>query len=77
MVVKVGFDDNDKFTTFTAPYAKVSSPLPNIYQSVLYDEVEFDQTASHTFNMVIMDPAASTNKNFSIQIDCITFVPIE
>ncbi len=75
-LLKLGFDDNDKYTTFASPYTKVPSAMPGVYTSTIYDEVEFDQTANHQFNMVIMDPAASSNQNFSIQIDCITFTPI-
>lgn len=76
-MLKLGFDDDDRFTTFASPYTKVPSPLPGVYTSTVYDEITFDRTASHQFNMVFMDPAASSNANFSIQIDCITFTPIE
>lgn len=74
-LLKLGFDNDDKYTTFASPYTKAST-MPGVYTSTIYDEVEFSQTANHLFNMVIMDPAASSNQNFSIQIDCITFTPI-
>lgn len=76
-LLRLGFDGESQYTTFVSPYTKVTSPLPGIYTSTIYDEIEFSQTASHYLNMVVMDPAASTNANFSIQIDCITFTPIE
>lgn len=76
-MLKLGFDDDGQYTTYATPYTKVTSPLPGVYTSTIYDEIEFSQTASHDFNMVIMDPAASSNSNFSIQIDCITFTPIK
>lgn len=76
-MLKLGFDGDDRYTTFSSPYTKVPSPLPGVYTSTIYDEIDFDRTASHQFNMVIMDPAASSNANFSIQIDCITFTPIQ
>lgn len=75
-LLKLSFDDGTN-TTFTSPYTKVSSALAGVYTSTIYDEIDFSQTASHQFNMVIMDPAASSNSNFSIQIDCITFTPIQ
>ena len=76
-MLKLGFDGDERYTTFASPYTKVPSPMPGVYTSTVYDEIEFDRTASHQFNMVIMDPAASSNANFSIQIDCITFTPVK
>ena len=76
-MLKIQFDDSDDMTTFTAPYTKVDSPLPGIYTSTIFEEVEFPETTSHTFSFVILDPSASTNKNFSLQFDCIRFIPIE
>jgi len=76
-LLKMQFDDSDDFTTFSAPYTKVPSPLPGVYTSTIYDEVEFTETASHKFSFIVLDPAASTNANFSLQFDCIRFVPIE
>ena len=68
---------DDANTIYTAPYTKVTSALPGVYTSTLYDEIEFDETSAHTLKFVVLDPAASTNKNFSLQFDCITFTPIE
>ena len=76
-LLKVSFDDDADQTTFKAPYTTVSSIQQGVYSTTLYDEVEFPQTASHKFSFTILDPAASTNKGFSIQIDCIRFVPIK
>jgi uncharacterized surface protein with fasciclin (FAS1) repeats len=76
-LLKMQFDDDDALTTFTAPYTKVPSPLPGVYTSTIFDEVEFTETAAHKFSFVVLDPAASTNSNFSLQMDCIRFVPIE
>ena len=64
-------------TTYVSPYTKVTSPLPGVYTSTIFEEVEFTETASHTFKFVVLDPAASTNSNFSLQFDTITFIPIE
>jgi len=76
-MMKLSFDDNADYTTFAAPYTKVTSPLPGVYTSTLYEEIEFPETASHLFSFVVLDPSASTNSNFSLQFDCITFTPIE
>lgn len=76
-MLKMQFDDNEEQTTFTAPYTKVGSPLPGVYTSTIFEEVEFAETASHKFSFVVLDPSASTNKNFSLQFDCIRFIPIE
>ena len=75
-MLKMSFDDNADQTIFTAPYTKVSSALPGVYTSTLYEEVEFSETASHQFSFIVLDPAASSNKNFSLQFDCIRFIPI-
>ncbi len=61
----------------TAPYTSITKSLAGVYEATLYDELEFDETASHTFKFVVMDPAASTNSKFSLQFDAITFTPIE
>lgn len=76
-LLKMQFDDSDLYTTFTSPYTKVPSPLPGVYTSTIYEEVEFTETASHKFSFIVLDPAASTNSNFSLQFDCIRFIPID
>lgn len=75
--LKIMFDDNDDYMKITAPYTKVTSALPGVYSSTLYDEIEFSETSSHRMSFVVLDPAASTNGNFSLQLDCIRFIPIE
>lgn len=76
-MLKMTFDDREDMTLFTAPYTKVTSALPGVYTSTLYEEISFDETASHQFSFIILDPAASTNSNFSLQFDCIKFTPID
>ena len=76
-MLKMSFDDDSKYTIFTSPYTKVPKILPGIYSTTLYEEIEFPETASHDFSFVVLDPAASTNSNFSLQFDTITFIPIE
>lgn len=76
--LEVTFDGKDR--NYVAPYTLVKSSsnvvLPGVYTTVLYDEIEFDSTSSHTFSFKVKDGAASTNKNFSLQFDTITFVPV-
>ena len=76
-MLKIMFDDNDDMKTFKAPYTTVSTIQQGVYSATLYDEVDFAETASHKFSFTILDPAASTNKGFSLQFDCIRFIPIK
>ncbi|MCH4211604.1 MAG: DUF5108 domain-containing protein [Prevotella sp.] len=73
-LLKISFDN---MTTYTAPYTKVTSASPGVYTSTIFDQIEFNKTASHSFKLVVLDPAASTNSHFSLQIDCITFIPVK
>ncbi|MBP5680458.1 MAG: DUF5108 domain-containing protein [Bacteroidales bacterium] len=59
------------------PYTTITSSQPNVYSAVLYDEIEFTETASHTFKFVVLDPAATTSSKFSLDFDTIVFTPIE
>lgn len=63
--------------TLVAPYTEITKSLPGVYEGTLYDEIEFDETTSHTFKFIIMDPAASTSSKVYLQFDAITFTPIE
>jgi uncharacterized surface protein with fasciclin (FAS1) repeats len=76
-LLKIVFDDSADLTTFKAPYTTVPGIKQGVYTATLFDAVEFSETAAHKFSFTILDPAASTNKGFSIQIDCIRFVPIQ
>ncbi len=76
-MVRMTFDDKEDYQAFVRPYTKVTSALPGVYTSTIYEEIEFPETASHTLSFVILDPAASTNKGFSLQFDTIKFIPIE
>lgn len=73
-LMKFTFDgENEKLAS---PYTTVSKNSVGVYSTVLYDEIEFDRTASHLMKFIVMDPAASTNGKFSLQFDCIRFIPI-
>jgi hypothetical protein len=73
-LMRISFDN--LYFKNASPYTTVASTLPGVYQATLFDEIEFESTASHQFKLVVMDPAASTNSKFSLQLDCLIFTPI-
>lgn len=73
-LIKMTFDDAHE--QMASPYTTIAETKNGVYSTVLYDEIEFEETGKHTFKFVIMDPAAATNKNFTLQFDCIRFIPI-
>lgn len=73
-LIKMTFDDAHE--QMASPYTTITGTKNGVYSTVLYDEIEFEETASHQFKFVIMDPAAGNNKNFYLQFDCIRFIPI-
>jgi uncharacterized surface protein with fasciclin (FAS1) repeats len=72
--MQFSFDDENKINA--SPYTTVSANTLDQYNAVLYDELEFDKTAAHTFKIVIMDPTASSQAKFRIQLDYLLFEPI-
>lgn len=73
-LMKMTIDDAN--VTYNSPYTTVNSAFAGVYTSTIYDQVDFSETSSHKFKFVVLDPAASTNSKFSLQLDCITFTPI-
>ena len=59
-----------------APYTEVPGTASGVYTATIYDEIEFDKTASHLLKMVIRDPAASLYNKYTLHFDCIRFTPI-
>lgn len=80
-LTKFNFDGCDDLTVYASPYTEIKSDKSVVpagaYTSTLFSEVDFSETSTHTFSFVVLDPAASTNKGFSLQFDCIRFIPIE
>jgi hypothetical protein len=81
-LIKIAMNDSvdseiTKHSALVAPYTQISKTTVGVYTTTLYDEIEFDETASHYFKVVVMDPAASSNSNFTLDFDAITFTPIE
>ncbi|MDR2804971.1 MAG: DUF5108 domain-containing protein [Dysgonamonadaceae bacterium] len=72
--MQFSFDGENKITA--SPYTTVSANTLDLYNVVLYDELEFEKTASHTFKIVVMDPTASSQSKFRIQLDYLLFEPI-
>lgn len=47
-----------------------------IYDMVLFDEVEFTETDNHEFELVLLDPRATTHSSYRLQLDYVKFTPI-
>jgi uncharacterized surface protein with fasciclin (FAS1) repeats len=67
--------DGGHVTDFS-PIASVPSNTLNVYQYVVYEDLELSKTSAYDFKIVITDPSASTNKNFRLMLDYLQFEPI-
>lgn len=47
-----------------------------IYNLTMFSEVEFDNTSSHDFKIVLLDPRATTSNVYRLQLDYVKFIPI-
>ncbi len=74
--IRFMFDDKTETTNEVPIYANVSENKLGIYDTVIYDAIEFSTTGKHSMKMVVVDPAASTHNKFRIQIDYMIFEPI-
>ncbi len=70
------FDDDLGKSVSTAIYTAVPVDELNCYKVELFSELEFTATQSHKLQLVVLDPAASTHKNFRLQLDYLLFEPI-
>lgn len=70
------FDDDPGKSVSKAIYASVPEDVLNCYTVELFGELEFADTRSHKLQLVVLDPAASTHKNFRLQLDYLLFEPI-
>ncbi len=72
------FSIDDQNVTSAYPYTSpdVHKGGSYLFSYVVYDEIEFTSTSTHTFKLVMKDPAASTNSNYRFMIDYILFEPI-
>lgn len=62
---------------FFSPYKEIPSSTAGFYTTTLFDEITFDETSEHVFQMTVMDPAASSSNSFYLAFDCIKFIPVE
>lgn len=74
---KMQFTIDGKNMTECTPYTTVQSNTLDCYSYVLYDTITFDETTDHNLKIVVMDPSASTNSSFRIQLDYLLFEPLD
>lgn len=72
--LKITFDGENE--TVCKPYMTIPTSSLDVYQYVIYNELEFTETATHTFKVLVNDPAASSNSNYRIYLDYVLFEPI-
>lgn len=73
--MKFTFDGTNE--TECSPYTTVQTNALDCYTYQLYDTIEFNETTDHKLKIVVMDPSASTNSSFRIQLDYLLFEPID
>lgn len=71
--MKFSFDGENEINA--KPYSKAPSAL-GLFQYTIYENLTFDHTSTHTFKLVMDDPAASTQAKYRIMIDYVLFEPI-
>lgn len=76
-LICLSFDGRDDVKDYLNPYKQIPSSVTGFYHSTIFNEVTFDETSDHVFNMIVMDPAASTSSSFYLAFDYIRFVPID
>lgn len=74
--IRFTFDGDSETTTEITIYASITANTLGLYDTVIYDEIEFSKTGTHSMKMVIADPTATSNSKFRIQLDYMTFEPI-
>ncbi len=74
--IRFTFDGDSETTTEILIYTSITANTLGLYDTVIYDEIEFSKTGTHSMKMVIADPAATSNSKFRIQLDYMTFEPI-
>ncbi len=72
--MKISFDGENEISC--KPYTSYTGTALDLFQYTAYEELEFNSTTSHTFKLVMDDPAASTQKKYRIYLDYILFEPI-
>jgi uncharacterized surface protein with fasciclin (FAS1) repeats len=57
-------------------YKTVTTNAVGLYSVVVTEMIDFSITSAHAFKLVVMDPLASTDSNYRLQLDYIKFTPI-
>lgn len=72
--------DNDEKLSYQASFYKgilANSGLSNgLYSITMFDELEFTETTTHQFKVVLQDPRASSHKTYALLLDYVEFIPI-
>ena len=87
-LVSIQFDDRENISNdaeddeiivkdFLSPYKEISSNVAGFYTTTIFDEINFNETSDHVFQMTVMDPAASSSTSFYIAFDYIRFIPVD
>ncbi|MDR1273434.1 MAG: DUF5108 domain-containing protein [Odoribacteraceae bacterium] len=58
-------------------YKTVTNNAVGIFSVVIAEMIDFPTTTAHAFKLVVMDPLASTNSDYRLQLDYIKFTPIK
>ncbi|MCC8173005.1 MAG: DUF5108 domain-containing protein, partial [Odoribacter sp.] len=70
---QVSFDNK---TTVAEIYKDITNSV-GVYNITLWDEIEFNETSSHTVKITLLDSRASTDSGYRLQLDYVKFTPIE
>lgn len=74
------FSFDGEHSVTRAPYTSSTTTLVSnklgCYEDVIYDEIEFTESSTHTFRLILIDPAASANSSYRIYLDYLEFEPI-
>ena len=74
------FSFDGEHSVTRAPYTSSTTTLKSnklgCYEDVIYDEIEFTENSTHTFRLILTDPAASDKSDYRIYLDYLEFEPI-
>ncbi|MCD8185595.1 MAG: DUF5108 domain-containing protein, partial [Rikenellaceae bacterium] len=70
-------DDLEQKSTIGSPVMSLTADKLGVYEWVMFDEIEFEETSTHTFRLTFLDPEASSRaKNYRLHFDYLRFEPI-
>lgn len=77
---KFSIDDNSEEISLysgATDYDKPANGLNTIFYNEIWADLEFEETGTHEFSIVVMDPRASTYNEYRLFFDYIRFEPVE